>query len=239
MDTDPYRSVATAYARLDGRRRRHLELILGADLDDLVLRIQHHRQAPSASDDAIRAAASAEADAHLVALHALVPELRQRIARTATTEYHADAVGNLALVLLDSDLTPNGLAPRLISRAHNRTLRAARSARIRGDSGQIVIEPCAPDILDRRRDGRPDDHTDVAEEAAQRTDLTRFGQAVQNAITAGEMAETTWSTYRDHRLRRTLVPDAAVSTGAERVAAHRAARRLAPIVSTHLQGHAA
>lgn len=238
MAPDPYRSVATAYARLEGRRRRRLELALGIDLDDLVTTIQHHQHAPAASDAAIRAAVAAGAEAHLVVLHALVPELRRRIVHTATTEYHADAISNLALVLLDSDLSSTGLVPKLISRAHNRTLRAARSARIRGDDGQIAIGPCDPHVLDRVREQHADP-TDVADEATRRADLVRFGQAVTAAIATGDLSEVAWTAYRDHRLRRTLALDPGASTGAERVAAHGASRRLAPLVSTCLHGHAA
>lgn len=239
MEADPYRSVDTAYTRMESRRRRRLELVLGGDLDDLVVRIQRHQHAPDVSDAAIRAAVTAGADGHLVVLHALVPQLRRRIARTATAEYHADAIGNLALVLLDSDLAPGGLATRLISRAHNRTLRAARSARLRGEGGRIAIDPCDPHVLDRTREWRQDDHADIADEAARRADLARFGQAVRAAVATGEVTETAWASYRDHRLRRTLALEVDASTGAERVAAHRAALRLAPLVSTHLHGHAA
>jgi hypothetical protein len=239
MDADPYRTVASAYTRMDRRRRRRLELVLGVGLDDLVDRIRDHRDVPSASDEAIRLAVAAGAEAHLLVLHALVPELRRRISHTATSEYHADAIGNLALVLLDSDLSPTGLATRLISRAHNRTLRAARSARCRGEGGHIAIDPCDPHVLDRTGEWQQTDYPDIAEEAAQRADLARFGAAVREAITAGDVTEAAWATYRDHRLRRTLALGSEASTGAERVAAHRAARRLAPLVSTYLHGHAA
>lgn len=239
MDADPYRLVASTYTHMEGRRRRRLELALGIDLDELVTRIQHHQDAPAASDVAIRLAVAAGAEAHLVVLHALVPELRRRISRTATIEYHADAIGNLALVLLDSDLSPTGLAARLISRAHNRTLRSARSARSRGEGGRYAIAPCDPELLDRTREWRQTDYPDIAEEAVQRVDLEHFGQAVREAIATGAVTETTWSTYRDQRLRRTLALGVGASTGAERVAAHRAARRLAPLVSTCLHGHAA
>jgi hypothetical protein len=237
--TDPYRSVATAYANLGGRRRRRLELMLGLDLDDLIAAIRRHQQAPAASDDAIRTAVAAGAEAHLVVLHALVPELRRRIVHTATTEYHTDAISHLALVLLDSDLSAAGLVPKLISRAHNRALRAARSARIRGDLGQIAVDPCDPHVLDRARERRDVNPTDVADEATQRADLARFGQAVRAAIATGDVTEAGWTAYRDHRLRRALALDAGASTGAERVASLRASRRLAPLVSTHLNGHAA
>lgn len=46
-------------------------------------------------------------------------------------------------------------------------------------------------------------------------------------------------TYRDHRLRRAMIPGAEPGSGARRVAAHRAARRLAPYIDTLLEGHAA
>ena len=231
MDADPYRLVASAYTHMEGRRRRRLELALGIDLDELVTRIQHHQDAPAGSDVAIRLAVAAGAEAHLVVLHALVPELRRRISRTATTEYHADAIGNLALVLLDSDLSPTGLATRLISRAHNRTLRSARSARSRGEGGHISIDPCDPYVLDRTGEWQQSDFPDIAEEAAQRADLARFGEAVRAAVATGEVTEATWTAFRDHRLRRTLALGARAGCDA--------ARRLAPLVSTCLHGHAA
>jgi len=48
-----------------------------------------------------------------------------------------------------------------------------------------------------------------------------------------------WAAYRDHRLRRAVTAGMATSTSRERVAAHRAARQIAPYVDTYLGLHVA
>lgn len=242
MQPDPYQDLAAAYRGIHPTLRRRLEAHLDSDLATCIDTIRNDQPDPVRSDAVVHAALTAPQLAsvsQIVILHALAPMLRHRIATTATPEYHADAVTNLTLVLLDSDLSGPGIAHRLVHRAHNRTWRAARRVRTHGVRRTITTNPYDPDRLVHRREGHDPSSDDIAEQVANQVDLTRFATAIDTAIDTGQLPATTWIAFRDHRLRRTVALRTEPSTGAERVAAHRAARRLTPYIDTLLQGHAA
>lgn len=86
---------------------------------------------------------------------------------------------------------------------------------------------------------RPGVTADVADTVAGRVDLERFQTAVENAVADGLIPPAVWAAYRDHRLHRAVATNQPPSSSRERVAAHRAARRLAPYIDTYLGLHAA
>ncbi len=240
---NPYRDLDDAYQRL--ARHRHRRPILsgpGGDLDAIVATIRDDTPDSGPSDQTLRAliaAGRSNRDALTVALYALAPELRARLSRTATDEYHADALGDLALVVLDSDLGGPGLAHRLVNRAHNRVWHSARRVHTRGVLNITTTVPCPPDRLARLRDHRPSVVTDVADTVVNRVDLERFKKAIETAIANGLLPDEVWAAYRDHRLQRAVAVGLPPSSSRERVAAHRAARRLAPYIDVYLGLHAA
>lgn len=236
---NPYRELDTAYRRL----HRHVDdpqLRDLGDLDHLVEVIRNDTPDSAASDRALRQlilTARSLPAATTVALYALAPALRARISRTATAEYHHDAATELALVVLDSDIDGPRLAHRLVNRTHSRIWRSARSVRTRGVLNVTTTVPCEPDrlaLLDRKAGS--DGIDDIV---VNRLALERFCGAVEHAVADGVLPLDVWTVYRNHRIRRALVPGLPASTGQERVAAHRAARRLAPYVDAHLGVHAA
>lgn len=240
---NPYRDLDDAYRRLT--RHLHCRTIpsgLGGDLDDVVARIRDDTPDSEVSDQTLRsliAAGRTNPDALTVVLYALAPELRARLSRTATGEYHADALGDLALVVLDSDLDGPRLAHRLVNRAHNRVWLSARRVHTRGVLNITTTVPCPPDRLARLQDHRPGVTADVADTIANRVDLERFLSVIETAIADGSIPPEVWAAYRDHRLHRAVTVGLPSSTSRERVAAHRAARRLAPYIHTYLSLHAA
>ncbi|MGH3441170.1 MAG: hypothetical protein ACRDUY_03825 [Nitriliruptorales bacterium] len=240
---NPYRNLDDAYQRL-ARHPARLTIASGpdGDLDAIVAAIRDDTPDSEASDQALRhliAAGRSNRDALTVVLYALAPELRARISRTATGEYHADALGDLALVILSSDLDRRGLAHRLVNGAHNRVWRNARRVHTRGVVNITTTVPCPPDRLARLHDHRPVIATDVADAVVNRLDLQRFQTAIETAVAEGKIPPEVWVAYRDHRLHRAVAVDLPRSSSRERVAAHRAARRLAPYIDTYLGLHAA
>jgi hypothetical protein len=240
---NPYRDLDDAYQRLARRPARPTILTRqGADLDAIVATIRDDTPNSGPSDLTLRsliAVGRTDPDALTVALYALAPELRARLSRTATGEYHADALGDLALVILDSDLDRPGLAHRLVNRAHNRVWRSARRVHTRGILNVTTTVPCQPDRLARLHDHRPVVTADVADTVINRVDLERFQTAVETAVADGLIPPAVWAAYRDHRLHRALTGGLPSSSSRERVAAHRAARLLAPYIDTYLGLHAA
>jgi len=232
-----YRQLDDSYRRL--RRRPHPVWLAGAwvvDLDDALATIRDDRPDPTASDSVLRLLVDVgrrESDALTVALYALAPKLRARLARTVTDEYRSDVLTHLAFVLLDSSLDEDRLAARLVNRAHNRAHKADRRVRTHGTVNVMKVAPYEPEHFERVRshDG------DVAALVAERADLARFHGAVDDAIARGRLTEEAWAAYRDHRLRRAVDPDAPVSTSHQRITASRTAHKLAPLVETYL--HAA
>jgi hypothetical protein len=236
---NPYRELDAAYRRLHRHGSRQLSDL--GDLDHLVEVIRDDTPDSAASDRALRelilAGRSAPA-ATTVALYALAPALRARISRTATTEYHHDAVTELALVVLDSDIDGARLAHRLVNRTHSRVWRSARRPHTRGVLNVTTTVPCEPDRLALlvRQQAWSNGVDDVV---VNRLALERFRAAVEQAVADGVIPVDAWTVYCNHRIRRALVTGLPASTGQERVAAHRAVRRLAPYVDAHLGVHAA
>jgi len=240
---NPYRDLDDAYQRLARRpARRTIPTGQGGDLDAIVVAIRDDAPDSSRSDQTLRALIAAgrtNPDALTVALYALAPELRGRVSRAATGEYHADALGDLALVILDSELDRPGLAHRLVNRAHNRVWRNARHVHTRGVVNVTTTVPCPPDRLALLHDHRPGITADIADAVADRVDLERFQAAIESAVAEGLIPSEVWAAYRDHRLRRAVSAGLPVSSSRERVAAHRAAGRLAPYIDAYLGLHAA
>lgn len=240
---DPYNALDTAYRQLARRPPTWTTSTgLNGDLDAIVAAIRNFEPDSDPSDRTLRALIDngrTRPDALTVVLHALAPRLRARLARTATGEYHTDALTELAFVILDSDLDPPRLAHRLVHRAHNRAWRHARRVNTRGVLNVITTAPCPPDLLARLQDHRPSDTPDFADTVVDRVDLERFQTAVETAVTDGLIPAPVWAAYRNHRLRRAVTAGMATSTSQERVAAHRAARQIAPYVDTYLGLHVA
>ena len=240
---NPYRDLDDAYQRLARRpARRTILTRQGADLDAIVATIRDDTPDSGPSDLTLRsliAAGRTDPDALTVALYALAPELRARLSRATTGEYHADALGDLALVILDSGLGRPGLAHRLVNRAHNRVWRSARRVHTRGVLNVTTTVPCPPDRLARLHGHQPGSTADIADTVADRVDLERFQTAVETAIADGLIPPEVWAAYRDHRLQRAVAGGLPSSTSRERVAAHRTARRLAPYIDAYLGLHAA
>lgn len=233
-----FRQLDTTYQRLAARRRPPAWLagIHPGGLDDLVTTIRSDRLDPALSDTALRAlveVARNEPTAMTVALYALAPRLRARLARSVTGDYRHDALTELVCVLADSPLDGPRLAARLVNRAHNRAHKAAQRVHTRGVVNVTTIAPQDPEHFVRRRD----DQEDIANVVARRVDLLRFHAAVAAAVQAGHVPEASWVAYRDHRLRRAVEPDAPVCSSHQRTTASRAVRKLQPFVDNYL--HAA
>lgn len=228
---DRYHHLATRHRRPDW-----LAPVGAGNLDDVVAAIRADRPNPARSDTTLRAVIEIgrrEPDAMTVAMHALAPRLRSRLARAVTGDYRDDALTDLTYVLADSPLDGPRLAARLVNRAHNRTYKAARRLHTRGVVNVMAIAPLDPDHFDRHHDCSDD----IATVVARRVDLARFHAAVRAAIDDGELSEQSWAAYRDHRLRRAVDPDGPVCSNHERTTASRAVRKLQPLVDVHL--HAA
>lgn len=234
---DLYRQLDIAYQHIVRRPHpRWLTAISPDPLDDIVTSIRDDRPDPTASDTTLRTMIDIgrhEPDALTVAMHALAPKLRARLGRTVTNDYRHDVLTDLALVLLDSPLDGQRIAARLVNRAHNRTYKAARHTHTRGTVNVIHVAPADPEHFTIRSAATED----IASRVARRVDIARFGDAVNAAITSGQLSETAWTAYRNHRLCRAIDPDAEVCTSHERTTAGRTARKLRPFVERHL--HAA
>lgn len=78
---------------------------------------------------------------------------------------------------------------------------------------------------------------DLAVFAAARADLSGFATSVADSIATGQLTESAWNAYRDHRLARALSDAAPRCTSSERATASRAARQLQPAIQVHLVCH--
>ena len=239
----PYRQLDTAYQLIRQRHARRPIDGLG-DLDEIVGTIRTDTPDSERSDQALRnliAIGRTVPDASTVALHALAPALAYRISRTATVEYHQDALTELALVILDSDTDGSRLAHRLVNRTHSRVWRTARTDRVGGGSNPVEILPREPHrlvlIQELLEVAASEDR--VADVATARVSLERFQAAVADAIAKGVVPERVWDAYRRSRLRAAGITEPAKTTSQERVLAHRAGRRLCPLVDAQLAIHAA
>lgn len=243
MNPDPYRDLTAAYNHLTTHPPAwtRTDTLDSGVTDDLVKAIRTDAPDSTRSDETLRTLISigrTNPTAITVVLYALADDLRHRIARSVTSDYRADALGDLATVILDSDLTPPRLAKRLVNRAHNRTNKQHRRVRHHGHSVPRTVDPYSADTIADIRDQRA--HSgDVADLAAARVDLERFHAAVTTAVTSGELSAAVWTTYRGHRLRSVFNPPAGPVETRERVAAYRAAKRIQPFIDLHLRGHAA
>ena len=103
-----FRQLDTTYQHLTTRPRpAWLAAITSGGYDDVVAAIRDDRPNTATSDSTLRALlaiARHQPDALTVAMHALAPRLRARLARSVTDDYRADALTDLTIVLLDSPL---------------------------------------------------------------------------------------------------------------------------------------
>ena len=246
--TDPYQALERACRHLARRPipERWREQPALRDQTSIVaivdtIRDAADRQAQDRSDRTIRALATVgrrDPDAHTVLLHAIADGLRRRLGRTTTSEYRADVLADLAVVILEADDLDrvDRLATRLANRAHNRAHKRSRRVHLRGDRHPTTVEPCPPERLTRLHD-RFSHTDDVAELATDRVALDRFHTAIVRAIADGELTAAVWDSYRDGRLTRAFVADLPVTTARERTETHRAGRRLRPFVNAQLLAH--
>lgn len=213
--------------------------ITSADLPTVVEAIRrgaHDPQARQVADTFLRDLITLgrhQTDALTVALYALAPQLRAGLGRAVTDDYRDEVLTDLTMVLLDSPLDGTGLARLLLRRAHSRTRRAARRTHTRGTRNVRTIAPADPTTLARQ----PDPRDDIATTVARRVDLDRFAAAVHTALDTGQLSESAWTIYREHRLRRAVDTVEHPSTSHERSTATRTARQLEPLITTYL--HAA
>ncbi|MGH9228918.1 MAG: hypothetical protein ACRD07_09350 [Acidimicrobiales bacterium] len=232
-----YHRIDDGYRRLRGRPRPGwLTEVFAGDLDDAVTIIRRDQPDSTDSDRLLSALIQVgreEPDALTIALHALAPKLRTRLARTVTDDYRSDVLTDLAFVLLDGSLDGPRLAARVVNRAHSRAHKAVQRTRLHGTVNVTTVAPRGPEHFNRLQAH----DEDIAATVARRVDLARFHVAVQTAIDRGDLSELAWAAYCDHRLRRVLDPDARVCSGHERITASRTARKLIPLIDTYL--HAA
>ena len=195
----------------------------------------------SASDAIIRQLADigrCQPDAVTLLVRALAPRLRAKIKAGAVSEFHADALTNLAILCLDDGLTRDGLASNLVNRAHNRTWRQGIATRHRGAHGQYAVNPLAPEVIDEIADHIGQYTCDPADQVARLVDLARFAANVRLAIEAGEITDVTWTRFRDLRLARALSREGGMSS-VTRSHASRAAARMQALIDSNLSSHAA
>jgi hypothetical protein len=244
MHPDPYQALTAAYHQLTHRPpawTRQPDLADCGGLDGIVDAIRADRPDPTRSDTTLRtliAIGHADPTAITVALYALTGRLRARLTRSLTNEYRADTLGDLAAVVLDSDLTGPRLAARLVNRAHNRANKHHHRIRHHGHTDPKLVDPCPPDRVVALHD-RHTSTADIADLAAARVDLERFHTAITAAIARHQLPANVWATYTNQRLQPTFIPPDAPFETRQRVAGHRAAQHLQPFIDHHLHGHAA
>jgi hypothetical protein len=244
MQPDPFRDLAVAYRHLVLRQpawTSHPVLSQYGGLDGIVFAIRDDHPDPEGSDAVLRALVAVSLQdrrAVTVTLYGLAAELERRLSRATTSEYRADALGELAAVILEGDTAGPRLGHRYVNRAHNRTSKHHHRVRHHGRAVPSTVDPLPTDRVIDYHD-RQSTPSDIGEVVAARVDLERFGTAVATAIAEGELAEQTWTAYADLRLRVVYLRNRAPVPTRERVAAYRAAKKLQPLIDAHLQGHAA
>lgn len=236
MSRDTYANLEQACTQLARRRNRPAwldQIGFGSlDIDALVIAVRNNRPDHRCSDATIRTLATAgqtHPDPLTILLHALAPALRAQLARSITDEYRADALADLTFVILDAverrDLaTSTRLGHRLIHRTHTRISKRAARTRTRGYRDIKTIEPEPPEIVVRLLD-QCRTVNDIADEAVTRADFAAFHATIMRAIEAGDLTANAWQSYRDHRLRPTVVRTAA-SPPRVRTATFRAAQQV-------------
>lgn len=241
---DPYSDLARAYHHLARRPPAWAAQLApddGAGLDAVMEAIRAGGPDFVRSDATIRALAGLarrDPSAATVLLHALAPKLRQQLSRAATAEYRGDALTELAIVILENDLDGVGLARRLVNRAHTRTYKHERRIRHHGTTTPMVVDPCPPDWLANLHDSGFS-CPDIAVAIADRVDLEQFTGGVHRLVANGGLTAGSWRAFVDHRLAGALHGPGVGAPTRQRVAAHRAARHLAPLIAHHLEFHAA
>jgi hypothetical protein len=194
-----------------------------------------------ASDDMLRrliAIGRDDSDAITVILRAFLPRMRARIHKAATVEFHGDALTSLAMVCLDSDLTGDGLAMRLLNRAHNRAWREGNRIRTRGEINVFTTNPLEPELLSEIQDREGKPTADHADHVAQVVDLARFSSAVHAAVARGEITTRTWNDFRDLKLARSILGGQRL-TATQRTHAFRARQGMRDLIDILLSSHAA
>lgn len=207
-----------------------------ANIDTVIAAVRDQGPNERKSDAAVvalLALAADHPDALTVLLAALAPILRMKLHRGVTEEYKTDALGDLVFVLCDAiergDVVGKSrLVRRLLNRTHNRSYKRSR---------RTLIPAWAPEWIDRVPDSTS--RIGVADLAAARADLATFGRAVQRAIEDGRLPASGWETFLEHRLLAEFVEPLAPATSSRRSIAARTARRIRPLATTHLAGHAA
>jgi hypothetical protein len=207
-----------------------------ADIDMVIAAVRDQGPNEKRSDAAVAALLSLtedHPDALTVLLAALAPILRMKLHRGVTEEYKTDALGDLVFVLCDTLQRGDAVGKprivrRLLNRTHNRSYKRAR---------QTLTPAWAPEWIDRVPE--PPGRIAVADLAAARADLATFGRAIQRAIDDGRLPASGWETFVEHRLVAEFVEPLAPATSARRSIAARTARRIRPLATTHLAGHAA
>lgn len=248
--TDPYRELEHAYLDIARKPLPHpwlSEPVIAAHKSvtgilDAIRADTHNPASHVQSDDTIRALARLgrhDPHARIVLLHALAAEVRRRLGRATTSEYRADVLADLAIVVLEADDLDqvDRLATRLANRAHNRAHKRSRRVRTRGERHPTTIDPCPPERLTRLHDSQS--HSDgVAELATTRAALDQFHASIRHAIATGELPETIWTRYRDGKLARAVHSGLPATTARQRTETHRAGRRLKTYIDAHLIVHA-
>ncbi len=171
-------------------------------------------------------------------LRAFLPRMRARIHKTATAEFHADAL----------TLPRHGL-PRQRPRrprpchapaqpSHNRAWREGNRVRIRGEINVFTTNPLEPQLLSdiQDREGRPT--ADHADHVAQVVDLARFSTAVEKAVAHGEITTRMWNDFRDLKLARSILGGQRL-TATQRTHAFRARQGMQDLIDILLSSHAA
>lgn len=229
-----YTTIDADYRRLTRRPLPDTWQLPVATSDEAVAAIRSHREHPERSDELTRRLALLARTDHrasVVLLHALAPLLRSRLGRSITDEYRNDALSELAIVVLDSNLDGIRLAPRLVNRAHTRLYKSARRVERRGVVNTVAIVPVDPQQLM----ANPAYYVaDIADGVIDRLAITSFNKAVLTAVGSGGLPLSLWVAFRDHRLRRAIDPSGPTSTGVERKMASRAASRVQSLVDHYL-----
>ena len=229
MHPDPFRDLEVAYRQLARRPpdwaavppcARTTASTGSSPLSATIAPTRRHR---TPLLRALAAIAREDRRAATVALYASPPSFERRLSRAATAEYRADALGELAAVILEGDTAGSGLGHRYVNRAHNRTSKHHHRVRHHGRAVS-VDRRSAPD---RPRDRVPatasSTPSDIADVVAARVDLERFGAAVAAAIAEGDLAEQAWTHVRRPPAAR-RVP-ARPAAGADPPASRRLPRR--------------
>lgn len=244
MSSDPFRDLDIAYRHLTRRPphwTQHPSLSRYGGLDGIVAAIRDDHPDSTDSDAIVRtlaAISSHDSRAATVTLHGLVPDLERRISRATTGEFRADALSELAAVILEPDDGGSRLAHRYVNRAHNRIHKHHHRVRNRGKAVPFTVHPLPNDRVIDYRDRQPGP-ADIADLVAARVDLERFGAGIAAALAEGTLASQTWATFSDLRLRVVYLADRQPIPTRDRVAAWRSSKKVQPFINAHLQGHAA